>query len=480
MVSASEFEAETKKPQVAVLSSPGMGHVIPLFVMAKGLVTQHGLHVSFLNVTTEASAAQYQLLHSPDLPSGLEIVDLPMVDLSNLVDGNTPVLTRLSLNVQESFRCLKTLLVNLNPNLLIIDLFCTQAFDVCNELSIPVYTFFTPPTHLLAFSLFLPKLDRDVEGEFVDLPEPVQVPGCSSIRTEDLLDQVRNRKIDEYKWFLYHLSRVKMAAGIFLNTWEDLEPVSIRAIRDLPFYQQIPTPTVYPVGPIIKETEPMTEECGAWLDQQPSDSVLYIALGSGGTLTSEQQIELAWGLEMSKQRFIWVVRMPSDACASASFFNVGSDPNDPESYLPEGFLERTRETGLVVPSWAPQVAILEHASIGAFLSHCGWNSILESLANGVPIIGWPLYAEQRMNATMLAEDVGVGIKAVGGRESGSVIGRNEIAKVVRKTMEGEEGKVLRAKARELKESASKALEVGGSSYQSLAILANQWKAKFTI
>ncbi|KAI4297204.1 hypothetical protein L6164_037099 [Bauhinia variegata] len=241
MVLASEYESH-----IAILSSPGMGHVIPLFVLAKRLATQHGFHVSFLNITTEASAAQNHLLHSPNLPSGLQIVDLPVVDLSNLVDVNTPVVTRISLNVQESLRCLKTLLANLNPNLLIIDLFCTQAFDVCNELSIPVYTFFTPSTRLLAFSLFLPKLDRDVEGEFVDLPEPVQVPGCSPIRTEDLLDQVRNRKIDEYKWYLYHLSKVKMAAGIFLNAWEDLEPVPVRAIREHPFYQQIPTPTVYP------------------------------------------------------------------------------------------------------------------------------------------------------------------------------------------------------------------------------------------
>ncbi|KAI4297213.1 hypothetical protein L6164_037108 [Bauhinia variegata] len=248
MESASEYEVQTRKPHMAVLSSTGMGHVIPLFVMAKRLVTQHGFRVSFLNVTTEASAAQNQLLHCPNLPSGVEIIDLPVVDLSNLVDDNTPVVAHLSLNVQETLRCLclKTLLVNLNPNLLIIDLFCTQAFDVCNELSIPVYTFFTASTHLLAFSLFLPKLDREVDGEFVDLPEPVEVPGCLPVRIEDLIGQVRNRKIDEYKWYLYHLSRVTMASGILLNAWEDLERIPIRAIREHPFYQQIPTPTVYP------------------------------------------------------------------------------------------------------------------------------------------------------------------------------------------------------------------------------------------
>lgn len=467
------------KAHVAVLPSPGMGHVIPLFELAQRLVTHHGFRVAFLNITTEASAAQNQLLHSPNLPPDLHVIDLPPVDISALVTHDTPVLTRLSLNVRESLRCLNSLLQQLTPNpqALVIDLFCTQAFDVCNHLSIPTFTFFTASSHLLAFSLLLPKLDRDVEGEFVDLPEPVQVPGCAPIRIPDLLDQVRNRKIDEYKWYLYHLSRIPMAAGIFLNTWEDLEPVTLRALTHHPFYQQIPTPPIYPVGPLIKETEPLTEtgaECVAWLDKQPPESVLYVSLGSGGTVSGEQVRELAWGLELSQQRFIWVVRAPSDASASASFFNVGGDVNDPRSYLPEGFVERTGEKGMVVASWAPQIAILRHASTGGFLSHCGWNSTLESVAHGVPMIAWPLYAEQRMNATMLVEEVGVGVRA---GEGAGVIGRKEIERVVRMTIEGEEGRRMRRRARELKEIASKTLDFGGASCQSLASLANQWKAR---
>ncbi|XP_054797888.1 anthocyanidin 3-O-glucosyltransferase 5-like [Prosopis cineraria] len=466
-------DSDAMKPHVVVLPSPGLGHVTPLLELALRLVTHHGFRVSFLNITTEASAAQNQLLRSPRIPPDLHVVDLPLADVSTLLSSETTVVVRLSLIVQQSLLCLDTLLTEFTPKprALIIDLFCTQAFDVCEQLSIPTFTFFTASSHLLAFSLFLPRLDREAEGEFVDLPRPVEVPGCAPIRTGDLLDQVRNRKIDEYKWYLYHLSRLPMAAGILLNTWEGLEPVTLAALREHPFYGQIPIPPVYPVGPVIKEAG---AQCVAWLDRQPPESVLLVALGSGGTLSGEQVTELAWGLELSQQRFIWVVRTPSDVSANASFFNAGSDADDPKSYLPEGFEERTGERGLVVPSWCPQVEILGHAYTGGFMSHCGWNSTLESVAHGVPMIAWPLYAEQRMNATMLVEQIGVAVRA--GEGSGGVIGRKEIEKAARMTIKGEEGKAMRHKAKELKQSASETLRNGGSSYESLASLSDQWRA----
>ncbi|KAM5564820.1 anthocyanidin 3-O-glucosyltransferase 5 [Rosa sericea] len=463
---------------VAVLASPGMGHIVPLLELAKRLVVQHCFRVSFLNITTEASPAQTDLLHSPSLPSGLHVIDLPPADVSSLVNDEMLVVHRLGVIVEESLRCLKSVLIQLGkPKALIIDLFCTQGFDVGKQLSIPVYTFFTPSAAFCAFTLYHPTMDHEVEGEFIDLPEPVQVPGCSPVRTEDLLDQIRNRKNDEYRYYFGHVRRLCEASGIFLNTWEELEPVPLKAIRENPFYQKIRTPRVYPVGPLIKEHEPVTEadaECLAWLDQQPPDSVLFIVLGSGGTLTAAQLTEFAWGLELSQQRFIWVVRKPTDASASATFFNVGGDANDPKSYLPEGFVERTRGVGLVVRSWASQVAILRHRSTGGFLSHCGWNSSLESMTCGIPMIAWPLYAEQRANATMLAEEVGVAVKPVKG-DGKTVIGREEIERVVKLLMEGEEGKVMRSKAKKLQESAANALNSDGCSYESLARVTKQWK-----
>ncbi|KAJ8762174.1 hypothetical protein K2173_007328 [Erythroxylum novogranatense] len=470
---------KTEKPHIAVLASPGLGHVIPLFELAKRLVIDHDCRVSFLAITTnEASAAQDQILRSPTIPYDLDVVNLPFVDVFAVAAPDITVVARLCVIVEESLKSLKSVLIELGkPTAVVIDLFCTQAFDVCSELSIPAYSFFTASTALLTYCLCLPTYDREVEGEYVDLPEPVKVPGCSEIRTEDLLDQVKNRKIDEYKWFFFHVSRLPMASGIFMNTWDDLEPICIKAIKENAFYKQIPTPQVFPVGPLIKQDEPLSDrdvEILSWLDKQPPESVLFISLGSGGTLTMEQLSELAWGLELSQQRFVFVVRNPTQSSASASFFNVGSDVNDPKAYLPEGFSERTRERGLVVPSWASQVAVLKHASTGGFLSHCGWNSTLESLSHAVPMICWPLYAEQRMNATILAEQVGVAIKPKVDSEQ-TVVGREEIKRVVKLLMEGDEGKIMRQKARKLKESAAKTLKIGGSSYNSFARVVNEWK-----
>lgn len=478
------------KPHVAVLASPGMGHIIPLFELSKLLATRHGVHVSFLVITTGASAAQNQFFQSPsnnNIPTNLlRVINIPPVDMSTIITEEMLVLTRVCVIVKESLdRNLRSILKELKPTALVVDLFTTQGIDFARELSIPVHVFYTASAGLLAFSVYLPTLDREVEGEFIDLPEPIQVPGCRPERTEDLLDQVRNRKIDEYKWFLFHMSRLKLADGIFENSWNDLEPSTLKALREHPFYKEIlKIPTVYPIGPLIKPDEDIISEKDAsimsWLDSQPVGSVLFVALGSGGTLSSEQLTELAWGLEMSGQRFILVVRKPTDASACAAFFTSGNDVGDdhPSVYLPEGFIKRTEGVGVIVHSWAPQAAILGHDSTGAFLSHCGWNSTLESLAHGVPIIAWPLYSEQKMNATLLAEEVGVAVKpAPPPQETGkNVIGRREIERVVRLIMEGEEGKKMRRRAKELKESAKKAVSTGGFSYNSLAAVFNFWKS----
>ena len=478
-------EIEDTKPHVAVVSVPLMGQIIPLLEFSKRLVVDHDFHVSFLVITTsnEASAAQDQLLQSPTFPSGLDVVYLPPIDVFSVTTDDMLMLTRLCVMVEESLKSLKSVLKELGElRAVVIDKFFTQAFDVCCELSIPAYLFYTSAIVMLTFSLSLPTLDCEVEGEFVDLAEPLKVPGCPPFPIEDLFDPLKNRKIDEYKWLLFHSSRFHLAAGIFVNSWKELESVTYKAITEDPFFKQIPTPPVLPVGPLIKGEEPLTArdiEYLAWLDKQPSDSVLFVALGSGGTLTADQLTELAWGIELSHQRFIFVVRKPTNSSASAAVFTAGSDIGNPMTYLPEGFLERTQERGLVVPSWAPQVAVLKHPSTGGFLSHCGWNSTLETIINGVPLITWPLFAEQRMNATILAEQVGIAVKPVV-KPGESLVGREEVERVVRLVIEGEKGRDMRRRTGELKESAAKALEIGGSSHDALERMAKEWKAESNV
>jgi hydroquinone glucosyltransferase len=169
----------------------------------------------------------------------------------------------------------------------------------------------------------------------------------------------------------------------------------------------------------------------------------------------------------------WVVRSPHEKAANATYFSVQSI-KDPFDFLPDGFLERTKGVGLVVPSWAPQVQVLKHGSTGGFLTHCGWNSTLESILHGVPLIAWPLYAEQRMNSVLLADDLKVALR-VKVNDKG-LVGHEDISNYARCLIEGEEGKLLKSKMKELKIAADRALSEEGSSTKSLAEVAQVMKS----
>ncbi|KAI3856252.1 hypothetical protein MKX03_036376 [Papaver bracteatum] len=478
-------------PHIAILPCPGMGHLIPHLELAKRLCNLHGIQVTFFVYLTEASSAQSQYLISHSLPESLHVYHLPPRDISPFITDSTDIQTRVSVIVRESLPDVESYIVSTHEkkdarpvNVLVADFFSTDSFHIADKLGTPKYIFFTPAADLLPLMMFMPVLDSQVQGEFVDLKEPIQVPGCKPLQPRDLVEPVRNRKIEGYKWFLHHASRFPLADGVLLNTSQDLEPKTINALRNDPILQQMGTPRVYPVGPLVN---PPLAKLGedelyimAWLDQQPQDSVIFISFGSGGTLSPEQTMELAWGLELSRQRFIWVVREPVETDASASFFSVCNDENNPRKYLPHEYQSRLNGVGLVIPSWAPQVDILSHPSVGGFLSHCGWNSTLESICHGVPIIAWPLYAEQRSNAAMLEEEIGVAVRVKADGDTG-VVGREEVERLVRLLMEEGNGKCtrkgfcLRSREKQLQKLVTQAMNEGGSSYNSLSEISNEWK-----
>ncbi|KAK2657272.1 hypothetical protein Ddye_010324 [Dipteronia dyeriana] len=231
-----------------------------------------------------------------------------------------------------------------------------------------------------------------------------------------------------------------------------------------------------PVGP---PPPPVTQRSHVldWLDLQRTETVVYVSFGSGGTLSAKQTIELAYGLELSQQRFVWVVRPPVENDASGSYLTIGNDDrggNIISDYLPDGFLSRTHNVGLVVPTWASQTEILGHASVGGCISNCGWNSSMESIVNGVPMVAWPFYADQKMNATMLTEEFGVAVRlkvSSSSIDGGGVVGREEIKTMVRRIMVDKEGDSIRTRVKELKHSAHEALSEGGTSYCSLSQVA---------
>ncbi|KAG5538690.1 hypothetical protein RHGRI_019301 [Rhododendron griersonianum] len=457
-------------PHVALLPSPGMGHLIPLVEFAKQLVHHHHIS-STLIIPTTGPPPQSQISVLESLPENVNHVFLPPVHLpENLTNVSSQIFATMSLSIPSLHDTLKLLSSTNQLVALVVDLFGLDASDVAKEIGVPPYLFFGFPAMGLLLVMHLPKLDKMVTCEYRDMPEPVKLLGCVPVHGRDLPDSFQDRSHVVYKTLLENVSRVTSFEGIIINSFLDLEEGAIKALQ----VEEPGKPPVYPIGPIIQTGSgdgSDRPECLKWLDDQPSQSVLFVSFGSGGTLSHDQINELALGLEMSGQKFLWVARKPSDK-SDAAFFDAQSQ-TDPLGFLPKGFLERTKGQGLVVSSWAPQIEVLRHGSTGGFLTHCGWNSTLESVFHGVPLIVWPLFADQKMNAVMLNEGLKVTLRPKA-NEIG-IVEREEIARVVKELIEGEEGKKVREKMKGLQDAAGKELNKDGSSAKSLSELAFRWK-----
>lgn len=207
------------------------------------------------------------------------------------------------------------------------------------------------------------------------------------------------------------------------------------------------TAKIWAVGPInpvslkSKNDSRKRHKCLEWLDEQESDSVIFISFGTTTSLSDEQIQELAKGLESSQQKFLWVVR-------DADKGDIFAEEEARTSELPVGFEERVRGRGMVVRDWAPQVEVLGHPSTGGFMSHCGWNSCMESISNGVPIAAWPMHSDQPTNAFLVAEVLGIGVRVVDWVYRNEVVAAERIENAVRKLMASGEGEEMRRKARE--------------------------------
>jgi hypothetical protein len=275
----------------------------------------------------------------------------------------------------------------------VVDIFCTTLLDAPQELGVPAYVFLTSSAAMAAVLLRSPSLDEEVVPgvEFEELEGGLDVPGLPPVPASCLPTGLDNRKIPTYDWFLYNGRRYMETNGIMINTIAEVEPSVLAAITDGRCTRGIRPPTVYTIGPVVAIAPPiqLANECLRWLDSQPTASVLFICLGGGGGYFSTQQVhDIARGLERSGHRFLWVLRGPPEPGSK-----LPTDANLAE-LLPAGFLEKTKERGLVWPTRAPQKEILAHAAVGGFVTHCGWNSIVESLWFGVPMLPWPNAAEQ--------------------------------------------------------------------------------------
>ncbi|MCL7025830.1 hypothetical protein MKW94_020432 [Papaver nudicaule] len=236
-------------------------------------------------------------------------------------------------------------------------------------------------------------------------------------------------------------------AGELHNTCYPLEGKFIDLLSQEPFlgenYRQWALGPLNAVELDSTENSDSRHECLVWLDSQPKDSVLYVAFGTTITLSREEINELAIGLQHSEQRFIWVLRETDQADGSAD----GSQVCNIE--LPEGYEERMEGIGMIVRDWAPQIEILAHPSTGGFLSHCGWNSCMESLTMGVPIAAWPMHSDQPWNTVLVTDVLKVGLVVREWESRNEVISSTMIENAVMKLMVSEDGHDMRQRAEQL-------------------------------
>ncbi|KAJ9146731.1 hypothetical protein P3X46_028962 [Hevea brasiliensis] len=247
-------------------------------------------------------------------------------------------------------------------------------------------------------------------------------------------------------------SAIKDSSAIIINTMSYLEREALTKIQD------IFNASIFPVGPFHKLAPTVSNSllqedrsCISWLDKQAPKSVLYVSFGSIVSMTEDELLEVAWGLANSELPFLWVLR-PG--------LVRGSDLLEP---LPEIFKKRVEERGCIV-EWAPQQDLLAHSAVGGFWTHCGWNSTLESICEGVPMLCRPFFGDQFLNVRYVCHLWRVGLEL-------EELEREKIVKAIRKLMVDGEGEEVRQRAVEFKEKAKLCQIEGGSSYCSLNDLA---------
>jgi len=212
------------------------------------------------------------------------------------------------------------------------------------------------------------------------------------------------------------------------------------------------------------------EECVSWLNSKQEKSVVYVCFGSMCRFPDKQLYEMACGLEEAGHNFVWVVPEKKG--------KEEESEEEKEKWLPKGFEERNKEKGLIIRGWAPQLLILGHPAVGAFLTHCGWNSTLEAVTAGVPMLTWPVLGDQFYNEKLVTEVRGVGVEVgatewreIGYGEREKLVTSDCIQKAVRRLMDGgDEAEQIRRRAKEFADKAKQSLDDGGSSYNNLTAL----------
>lgn len=456
-----------------MLPFPETGHINPLMQLAKYLASCHGFIITFVN--TQYNHRRIVKANSGHLPSecGLDIqlVGIPdgLSDDDNR-DNNVPTFVRLIENIGP---VLEELICKINVKgphritCIISDVMAVKTLDVAQKLGIARVAFWPPNASI--HSVVCHAIHAASTGQFTakGVPQPnemVSFPGIPSVEGAKLPWVIGSKEEAEaiFESNKRNLNALRQSAWVLCNSVYELEAT----VEDL-----LPSgyPKVCPIGPILP-TEYLEkssnlrqdrlgrtsmwveqDDCLEWLDAQELQSVMYVSVGSFALLDKEQVLELAHGLEASAAPILWVLR---------------SDLGGPDC-LPRGFKERNQGRIQTV-EWCPQLLVLSHKAVGAFLTHCGWNSTLEAMSMGVPLLTWPQMVDQFLNAELVVRVWGVGMELGQG-----FVGRDMVENKVKEMMRvGGEGCSLRRKAAETRGVILQATREGGSSNRNLLRFVN--------
>ncbi|KAG8383542.1 hypothetical protein BUALT_Bualt04G0024500 [Buddleja alternifolia] len=462
----------TEKPHAVLVPYPSQGHVTPMMRLAK-LLHSRGFYITFVN--TEFNHGRLIRSKGPDSVKGL-----PDFKFETIPDGLPPSDEDATQDIPmlcNSTRktCLgpfKELLSRLNstpggPRVSCVVADGVMSFGIrgAQEMGIPDVQFWTASA--CAFIGYLNYRELIRRGIYPFKNDDYLTDGTLNTKVDwiigmhdvcfkDLPSFVRTTDPNDimFDFMGEEAQSCLKASAIIFNTFQDFEKQALEAVTS-----KFNFPNIYTIGPLPLlgrhvPTENLSNSLNSslwkldskvfdWLDGRKPESVVYVNYGSVTTMTAQHFQEFAWGLATSKQPFLWIVR--PDVVKGESVI------------LNKEFLEEVKDRGMLV-SWCAQDQVLAHKAVGAFLTHCGWNSMMESICEGVPVICWPFFADQQTNCHYSCTKWGIGM------EINHDVKRDEVAELVNEMVEGEKGKKMRKKAQEWKKIAKAATDVGGDSY----------------
>ncbi|XP_006342241.1 beta-D-glucosyl crocetin beta-1,6-glucosyltransferase-like [Solanum tuberosum] len=424
---------EINQKSIRVLMFPwlGHGHISPFFELAKKLVKRN--FTIFLCSTPANFISIKQKLINEDLTEKIHLVDLRLPSLPDLpphYHTTNGLPSHLMSTLKKAFakaRPIFTQIINsIEPDLLIYDLLQPWAPKVAAEKNIPSVVFVTSSATMFSYMFHT---FRYPNSEFP----------FSSIyyRDYELARMVKNQELEPIEQQQKDNTSVKLCFKRSSNI------VLIKGFKEIDgqycdYISSLTKKRVVLVGPLVQEptSEDGNSQILTWLNQKSKGSTIFVSFGSEYFLSQEDREEIAHGLEKSRVNFIWVVRFPKGEKLKL------------EQALPRGFFKKVGERGMVVEDWAPQAKILGNPNIGGFVSHCGWNSVMESMKIGVPIIAMPMHLDQPLNAR-LVEEVGIGLEVV--RDKDGKLDGEQISEIINKVVLEKEGESIREKAKIMSE-----------------------------